>query len=97
MWDCGAGAGRQRNRGSNLRRRPADRHPPLARFADRRALKRENEELQRALAEVQNLKGLISICGWCKRIRDDRGYWEAVESFISGRTAATFTHGVCPE
>ena len=52
MWDCGAGAGRQRNRGSNLRRRPADRHPPLARFADRRALKRENEELQRALAEV---------------------------------------------
>jgi two-component system, response regulator PdtaR len=69
----------------------------VARFADMQALKRVNEELQQALAEVQTLKGLIPICGWCKRIRDDRGYWEAVESFISARTEATFTHGVCPE
>ena len=54
------------------------------------------EQLQEALAEVKTLKGLIPICAWCKNIRDDEGYWERLEAYISKHTDAIFTHGICP-
>jgi hypothetical protein len=54
-------------------------------------------ELTLALAEVKSLKGLLPICGHCKKIRDDRGYWNHLESYISAHTDATFTHGLCPD
>jgi hypothetical protein len=54
-------------------------------------------DLQQALAEVKTLSGLIPICGWCKKVRSDTGYWQNVEQYIRSRTDATFTHGVCPE
>lgn len=54
-----------------------------------------NEELQQALREVRTLSGLIPICARCKRVRDDRGFWEAVETYIAARSAATFSHGIC--
>ena len=54
------------------------------------------KKLQDALAEVKTLKGLIPICAWCKKIRDDEGYWERLEAYISKRTDAVFTHGMCP-
>ena len=53
-------------------------------------------ELQRALAEVKTLSGMIPICGWCKNIRTDKGYWESVEQYVHDRTDAIFTHGICP-
>lgn len=53
-------------------------------------------DLQRALAEIKTLRGLIPICAWCKRVRDDGGYWQQVEVFIRERTAAEFSHGICP-
>ena len=53
-------------------------------------------ELQDALANVKILKGLLPICSSCKMIRDDQGYWDLLEAFISENSEATFTHGVCP-
>lgn len=55
------------------------------------------EELTEALANLKTLKGLLPICSSCKKIRDDRGYWQKVESYISAHTGAEFTHGICPE
>jgi PAS domain S-box-containing protein len=54
-------------------------------------------DLQQALAEVKNLEGMLPICGHCKKIRDDRGYWNQLETYITAHTEATFTHGVCPD
>jgi DNA-binding response OmpR family regulator len=53
-------------------------------------------ELEEALAEIKTLKGCIPICATCKKIRDDDGYWEYLEAYISKHTDATFTHGICP-
>jgi DNA-binding response OmpR family regulator len=47
--------------------------------------------------EVRRLEGLLSICAYCKRIRDERQRWVRVEEYIEGRSDATFTHGICPE
>jgi len=54
------------------------------------------EKLQTALADVKTLSGLIPICGWCKSIRNDAGYWQSIEQYIRANTEATFTHGICP-
>ncbi len=53
-------------------------------------------ELQAALNEVTTLGGLVPICSWCKRIRDDQGYWTQLEAYIQDRSSAQFTHGICP-
>jgi CheY-like chemotaxis protein len=55
------------------------------------------KELQEALAKIKTLSGLIPICAWCKKIRDDKGYWQAVEKYISEHSQAEFTHGMCPD
>lgn len=54
-------------------------------------------KLQNALANVKKLSGLLPICSSCKKIRDDRGYWNQIESFIKSHSEADFTHGICPE
>jgi len=54
-------------------------------------------ELQAALAEIKTLKGFIPICASCKKIRDDEGYWDQLEAYISKHTDAVFSHGLCPE
>lgn len=54
------------------------------------------KELEAALHEVKLLEGLIPICAWCKKVRDDTGFWDEVESYIANRTSASFTHGLCP-
>ncbi len=54
-------------------------------------------ELTDALTHVQQLKGLLPICAACKKIRDDGGYWQQVETYIESHTQAHFTHGICPE
>jgi CheY-like chemotaxis protein len=60
-------------------------------------LEKTNAELTQALANVQTLSGLIPICAGCKKIRDDRGYWSQVESYMAKHSDAKFTHGICPE
>jgi len=59
------------------------------------ALARTNEELRHALSDVRTLTGLIPICASCKRVRDDQGYWQAVESYVSSHSEATFSHAIC--
>ncbi len=54
-----------------------------------------NAELRTALSEVRTLKGFIPICARCKRIRDDKGFWEAVETYVSARSEAMFSHSIC--
>lgn len=54
-----------------------------------------NRQLRTALAEVRTLTGLIPICASCKKVRDDQGYWNSVESYISSHSDATFSHGIC--
>jgi PAS domain S-box-containing protein len=54
-------------------------------------------ELQKALAEVKTLSGLIPICASCKKIRDDKGYWNQIETYIRDHSEADFSHGICPE
>lgn len=53
-------------------------------------------DLQDALTHVKQLRGLLPICAWCKAVRDDHDYWHSVEEYISERTDAQFSHGICP-
>ena len=50
-----------------------------------------------ALAQVKQLQGMLPICAYCKKIRDDSNYWQTVEAYIGERSEATFSHGICPE
>ncbi|HLJ95259.1 MAG TPA: response regulator [Gemmataceae bacterium] len=54
-------------------------------------------ELENALARVKQLQGLLPICAYCKKIRDDHNYWQQVESYISSHSEAQFSHGICPD
>ena len=60
------------------------------------ALKEEHRRLQQALDEVRTLRGIVPICAYCKKIRDDEGYWNQVEQYVSDHTDAKFSHGICP-
>lgn len=55
------------------------------------------EELQEALARVKTLSGLLPICASCKKIRDDKGYWNQIETYIEAHSEADFSHSICPE
>ncbi len=59
--------------------------------------KKTEAELGNALAEVKQLSGLLPICASCKNIRDDKGYWRQIESFIRDHSDAEFSHGICPD
>ncbi len=54
-------------------------------------------ELKEALAKIKTLSGMLPICSWCKKIRDDTGDWRQIESYIRDHSEAEFTHGICPE
>lgn len=54
-------------------------------------------ELERLLAEVKTLGGMLPICSHCKKIRDDKGYWNQIEAYLNEHTDAEFTHGICPD
>jgi sensor domain CHASE-containing protein len=54
-------------------------------------------ELKKALSEVKTLSGLLPICAHCKKIRDDKGYWNQIESYIHQHSDARFSHGMCPD
>ena len=55
------------------------------------------EKLQETLSKVKQLSGLLPICAACKKVRDDKGYWEQIESYIQKYSEAEFSHGLCPE
>ena len=61
------------------------------------ALAQRVRELEEALSRVKQLQGLLPICSYCKKIRNDRNYWQQVEGYISDHSQAQFSHGICPE
>ena len=67
----------------------------------RRELEEEREKLidklNKALVEVKKLSGFLPICSSCKKVRDDKGYWKQIESYISEHSGTEFSHSICPE
>ncbi|MCU0691354.1 MAG: hypothetical protein MUF54_08130 [Polyangiaceae bacterium] len=61
------------------------------------ALRQTIAELEQSKAEIRQLRGLLPICAWCKRIRDGDEQWVHLERYIEARSDASFTHGICPE
>ena len=64
------------------------------------AVRREHQlnlELQQALGEIKELEGILPVCSFCKRIRDDDGNWQQMETYIRDRSSADFSHGICDE
>ena len=69
--------------------------------AERQQIEKEREKLiaklQESLSNIKTLKGLVPICANCKKIRDDKGFWQHVETYIRKHSDAEFSHGICPE
>ena len=61
------------------------------------SLRQTNSELQTTLAEVRTLRGLLPICSFCKRIRDEKEHWHQVETYVRAHSEANFTHTYCPD
>ena len=55
------------------------------------------EKLKQTLSKVKQLSGLLPICSSCKKVRDDKGYWNKIESYVRKHSDAEFSHGLCPE
>lgn len=70
-------------------------------IAVRKKLEQEKEEsivkLKNALQDIKTLEGLVPICAHCKKIRDDKGYWNHLETYLDKHSHATFSHGICPD
>jgi sigma-B regulation protein RsbU (phosphoserine phosphatase) len=61
-----------------------------------RALIERIRELEESQARLKRIQGLLPICGYCKKIRDDKNYWNQIEAYLSEHADVQFTHGVCP-
>jgi PAS domain S-box-containing protein len=81
--------------------RPCQIRTVLMDITERKRLAQEKDnliiELQKALSEVKKLSGFLPICASCKKIRDDTGYWNEIEKYISQRSEALFSHSICPD
>ena len=70
-------------------------------ITDRKRVETEREtlieELQHAIDHIRTLKGILPICASCKKVRDDEGYWQQVESYLAEHTDVQFSHGICPD
>jgi len=60
-------------------------------------LKQKIHQLEDALVHVKTLQGILPICAWCKKIREDDNYWRSVEEYIVEHSDASFSHSICPE
>jgi CheY-like chemotaxis protein len=54
-------------------------------------------ELEESMTRIKQLHGLLPMCAWCKKIRDDQNYWQEVESYVASHSEIQFTHGICPD
>ena len=57
----------------------------------------KNKVLLRQLEEIKTLRGLVPICAKCKSVRDDSGFWQSIEIYVSEHSEAEFSHSLCPE
>ena len=69
----------------------------VARHKDLMKLRALNKRLEKTVAEIKMLRGMLPICAICKRIRNDKGFWEQVEVYFREHSGVEFTHGLCPE
>ena len=69
----------------------------LGRHVDLMECWRLNKELSKALEEIKTLRGILPLCSFCKKIRDDKGYWEQVDVYIHKYSDADISHSICPE
>jgi hypothetical protein len=53
--------------------------------------------LEEAIVKIKTLQGLLPICSYCKKIRNDQDYWQQIETYVAEHTQAEFTHGICPD
>jgi uncharacterized PurR-regulated membrane protein YhhQ (DUF165 family) len=83
---------------AEIKRDLTDAHEEIQR---RKAAEEERDkvirELQKAMAEVKTLRGFLPICSHCKKIRDDKGYWNQIESYLRDHSEAEFSHSICPD
>jgi len=77
--------------------KPFDLAEVLARVHNMLEVRLLHAGLQKALEDVKLLRGLLPICMWCKKIRDDQGYWNAIEHYLGRNSEAEFTHAICPD
>ena len=77
--------------------KPFDLAEVLARVHNMLEVRLLHTELRKALEHVKLLSGLLPICMWCKKIRDDQGYWNAIEHYLGQHSEAEFSHGICPD
>jgi PAS domain S-box-containing protein len=89
---------------SNVTSRTGELVGRMASFVDitkRKEIEADREKLigklQDALTKIKTLRGIIPICASCKKIRDDKGYWNELENYIREHSEADFSHGICPE
>jgi tetratricopeptide (TPR) repeat protein len=61
------------------------------------SLEKANAELEDAMSKIKTLRGMLPICAHCKKIRNDKGYWERIEQYITDHSDAVFSHGLCPQ
>ena len=73
----------------------ADRHREIAAKNEELALL--NDDLRDAMQQVRRLRGLIPVCSYCNRVRDDKGRWQSIEAYVRDRSEADFSHGICPD
>ena len=79
------------------RLRKTNLHQELEITKQNNELREKNAKLHGALAEVKKLSGFLPICASCKKIRDDQGYWNQIETYIKDHSEAQFSHSICPE
>ena len=88
------------NMAQNLQNITVSRDDLETEIIQKKKLEKEKEKmienLSKALDEIKTLKGIVPICSGCKKIRDDRGYWNQLESYIEKHSDASFSHGMCP-
>jgi response regulator RpfG family c-di-GMP phosphodiesterase len=77
--------------------KPFNPHLVLARVKTHLQLKQKSDLLVQALEEIKTLRGILPICSYCKKIRDDKGAWQQVEVYLKRHSDADFSHGICPD
>jgi two-component system, response regulator PdtaR len=80
---------------------PRALRPAIEMALHKHHMEREREELierlEQALAEVEQLRGLFPICAWCRKVRDDEGYWDSIEGYLARHLNTKYTHGICQD